>query len=91
MPIRRSKELSEGVLSRRDAIGMDLRRFPGKGIPSMLNQRDTFLKKIRQYMEEIEPGTEVVLFGSRARGSEKDESDWYILILVPFETGLKEE
>lgn len=56
-----------------------------------MKKHKTFLKKIRQYVEEIEPQAEVVLFGSRARGNEKDDSDWDILILVPGEASLKEE
>ncbi|MEM1122515.1 MAG: nucleotidyltransferase domain-containing protein [Bacteroidota bacterium] len=49
------------------------------------------LKKIKQTVQKIEPQSEVILFGSRARGDEKEDSDWDILILIPRQANLKEE
>lgn len=49
------------------------------------------LNKIKGAVYEIEPEAEIILFGSRARGEEKAESDWDILILVPYKVDLKEE
>jgi len=46
------------------------------------------LAKINGAVQEIEPSAEVILFGSRARGDERDDSDWDILILVPYEADL---
>lgn len=48
----------------------------------MLNERTQILKEIKQAVLEVDPGAEVVLFGSRARGDYHEESDWDILILV---------
>jgi uncharacterized protein len=39
-------------------------------------------QKIKKTIEEIDPSAEVILFGSRARGEAKKDSDWDILILV---------
>jgi len=37
---------------------------------------------IRSYVNSIDPNAQVILFGSRARGDEKTDSDWDILILT---------
>lgn len=37
---------------------------------------------IKQSVSEIDPATEVVLYGSRARGDDKTDSDWDVLILT---------
>jgi len=49
------------------------------------------LDRIKEYVKEIEPESEVILFGSRARNESREDSDWDILILVPDEVSLKEE
>ena len=49
------------------------------------------LEKIRNLIYGIEPKSEIILFGSRARGDEKEDSDWDLLILVPRHVDLKEE
>ena len=49
------------------------------------------LKKIKAYVEEIEPQAEVILFGSRSRGEAREDSDWDILILTPNPIDLKAE
>ncbi|MCB0705872.1 MAG: nucleotidyltransferase domain-containing protein [Saprospiraceae bacterium] len=49
------------------------------------------LSQIKQFVKEIEPQSEVILYGSRARGDEGKDSDWDILILVPYSAGLKKE
>ena len=33
-------------------------------------------------LHEIDPHAKAILFGSRARGTEKEGSDWYVLILL---------
>jgi predicted nucleotidyltransferase len=39
-------------------------------------------KMIRNYINAIDPGADVILYGSRARGDERPDSDWDILILT---------
>jgi predicted nucleotidyltransferase len=40
------------------------------------------IKKIKQTIHDIEPGAEIILYGSRSRGDASPESDWDLLILV---------
>jgi len=49
------------------------------------------LERIKQSVYEVEPESEIILFGSRARGDERIDSDWDILILIPKESSLREE
>jgi predicted nucleotidyltransferase len=44
--------------------------------------RDELLKQIKQTVNEVEPGAEIILYGSRSRGDAIQESDWDFLILV---------
>ena len=39
-------------------------------------------KMIRNYINAIDPKADVILYGSRARGDERPDSDWDILILT---------
>lgn len=39
-------------------------------------------KMIRNYINAIDPRADVILYGSRARGDERPDSDWDILILT---------
>lgn len=41
--------------------------------------------KIKSVLETIDPSAEVILFGSRARGDSKIDSDWDLLILLNIE------
>jgi len=45
-------------------------------------ERDILLSKVKQAVSEVEPGAEIVLYGSQARGDHNAESDWDFLILV---------
>jgi predicted nucleotidyltransferase len=45
-------------------------------------------KRIRDYINLIDATAEVILYGSRARGDERDYSDWDILILTDYPSDL---
>ena len=53
--------------------------------------RELLLEKIKLQIAELEPEAKVILFGSRARGDARDDSDWDLLILVPYEVDLTDE
>jgi len=42
------------------------------------------LKKIRGIVNRYDKEAEIILFGSRARGDNEDDSDWDILIITSF-------
>jgi len=44
--------------------------------------RDTLLKQVKEAVLRIEPTAGVILYGSRARGDSRTESDWDFLVLV---------
>ena len=50
----------------------------------MKRQDLNITKKIREAIEAIDPKAHVILFGSRARGDAKNDSDWDVLILVDY-------
>ena len=41
-----------------------------------------FLQEVKRYVQEIDPLAEVWLFGSRARGDAREDSDWDFLVLT---------
>ncbi len=45
-------------------------------------KRDELIEQIRQAVNEVEPDSEIILYGSRSRGDALSESDWDFLILV---------
>ena len=45
-------------------------------------KRNELIKQIRHAVYEVEPGAEIILYGSRSRGDALSESDWDFLILV---------
>jgi predicted nucleotidyltransferase len=45
-------------------------------------------KRIRDYVNMVDASAEVILYGSRARGDEREYSDWDILILTEYPTDL---
>jgi len=46
---------------------------------------------IRHYINAIDPKADVILYGSRARGDERPDSDWDILVLTDYSVDLKTE
>ena len=48
-------------------------------------------KMIRNYVNALDPEAEVILYGSRARGDERADSDWDILILTNYVADLMTE
>ncbi|MGV8091886.1 MAG: nucleotidyltransferase domain-containing protein [Mangrovibacterium sp.] len=48
-------------------------------------------KMIRNYINAIDPKADVILYGSRARGDERSDSDWDILILTNYAADLMTE
>ncbi|MBM2814003.1 MAG: polymerase beta protein [Ignavibacteria bacterium] len=49
----------------------------------------TIQEEIKQAVLKVEPNAEVYLFGSRARGDFRDDSDWDLLILLSNEVNWK--
>ena len=48
-----------------------------------MTQKDNdIIKRIKTSIKAIDPKAQVIIFGSRARGDAKKESDWDILILT---------
>jgi predicted nucleotidyltransferase len=48
----------------------------------MIRSKQHIIQSIRQKVNEIDNNAEVILYGSRARGDNKRESDWDIMILL---------
>lgn len=56
-------------------------------------KRKTFLiaQLIKQNIKEIDPKAQVVLYGSRARGNERPDSDWDLLLLTDYPIDINRE
>jgi predicted nucleotidyltransferase len=57
----------------------------------MKNQKEIVLSMIKKQVKEIDPSADIILYGSRARGDERPDSDWDILILVNTEADIETE
>ena len=44
--------------------------------------KEELLRKIKEAVSEIEPSSEIYLYGSRARQDNHEDSDWDFLVLV---------
>ena len=44
--------------------------------------RESLLSKVKEAIKEMEPQSEIILYGSRARNDSKREADWDFLILL---------
>ena len=45
--------------------------------------KSELLKRVKEAVLELAPKAEVILYGSRARGTARSDSDWDFLILLP--------
>ncbi|MCF8230429.1 MAG: nucleotidyltransferase domain-containing protein [Bacteroidales bacterium] len=48
-------------------------------------------QQIKSYVNSIDPNAQIILYGSRARGDERIDSDWDILILTDYQVDLERE
>ena len=44
--------------------------------------REALLEQVKWAISEMEPDAEIILYGSRARGDSKEQSDWDFLVLL---------
>lgn len=47
---------------------------------NIMKEKQKILLQIKASVKELEPNSEIILFGSRARGDEREDSDWGIRI-----------
>ena len=57
----------------------------------MKKTKSQIRRLIREYVNSVDSKTEVILYGSRARGDERADSDWDILILTDYPVDLVTE
>lgn len=57
----------------------------------MKTKTEYITRLIRKSINTIDPTAEVILYGSRARGDERQDSDWDILILTNYASNLEIE
>ncbi|NOZ71855.1 MAG: nucleotidyltransferase domain-containing protein [Chloroflexi bacterium] len=46
-------------------------------------EKDALLKRVKDAVQALVPDAEIILYGSRARGTSRVDSDWDFLILLP--------
>jgi predicted nucleotidyltransferase len=57
----------------------------------MKKTKSQIRRLIREYVNSVDSKAEVILYGSRARGDERADSDWDILILTDYPVDLATE
>ena len=57
----------------------------------MKNRNEIVLSRIKQQVKEIDRSADIILYGSRARGDERPDSDWDILILISTKADIETE
>ncbi len=57
----------------------------------MKNRTKNITRLIKKCISDIDPNAQVILFGSRARGDERAESDWDLLVLTDYPVDLEKE
>jgi len=57
----------------------------------MKKNKSQIRRYIREYVNSVDSTAEVILYGSRARGDERADSDWDILILTDYPVDLATE
>ena len=54
-------------------------------------KKKEIISRIKKNIEETDPSAEIILFGSRARGEERKDSDWDLLILTDYPVSFQDE
>lgn len=49
---------------------------------SLLNNKDSVLNLIRTTVRSSEPDVSIILYGSRARGDAREDSDWDVVVIL---------
>ena len=57
----------------------------------MKNKTKLISNLIKLNIREIDPDAQIILYGSRARGDERDDSDWDILVLTDYPVDIDKE
>ena len=57
----------------------------------MKNKTKRISNLIKLNIREIDPKAQIILYGSRARGDERNDSDWDILVLTDYPIDIKKE
>jgi uncharacterized protein len=57
----------------------------------MKSKTQQISRLIRNNINSIDPNAEVILYGSRARGDERSDSDWDILVLTNYNVDIETE
>lgn len=57
----------------------------------MKEKTKNIITLIRKNISEIDPNAQIILYGSRARGNERNDSDWDILVLTDYPVDIERE